>query len=95
MCLLTNYPIAIPIPNKQVETIVHAYLQNKYTTIGSSLTMITDNGNEFKNDLFEKGADELGIKHQFPSPYHPQSNDILGKFHSFLKTCIKSTFMVN
>ena len=27
MCLLTSYPIAIPIPNKQVETIVQAYLQ--------------------------------------------------------------------
>ena len=57
-CLLINYPIAIPKPNKQAETIVQAYLQNIYTTFGGSLTMITDNGKEFKNDLFKKVADE-------------------------------------
>ena len=27
ICLLTNYSIAIPIPNKQMEKIVQAYLQ--------------------------------------------------------------------
>ena len=64
MCLLTNYPIAIPIPNKQAETIVQTYLQNICTTFGRSLTMITDNGKEFKNDLFKKVTDKFGIKHQ-------------------------------
>ena len=34
-------------------------------------------------------AEELGLKDQFSSPYHPQSNGILEKFHSFLKTCIR------
>ena len=37
--------------------------------------MITDNGKEFKNDLFKKVEDKLGIKHHFSSPYHPQSNE--------------------
>ena len=50
MCLLTNYPIAIPLQNTQAETIVQAYLQNIYTTFDRSLIMITDNGKEFKND---------------------------------------------
>ena len=65
MYLLTSYPIAIPIANKQAETIIQAYLQNIYTTFGRSLTMITDNGKEFKNDLFKKVAEKLGIKHHF------------------------------
>ena len=47
--------------------------------------MITDDGKEFKNDLFKKATDELGIQHQFLSPHHPQSNDILEKLNSFLK----------
>ena len=65
MCLLTNCPIAIPIPNKQMVKIIQAFLQNIYTTFGRSLTMIADNGKEFKNDLSKKVADELGIKHHF------------------------------
>ena len=95
MCLLTNYPTAIPIPNKQAEIIVQAYFQNIYTNFGGSLTMITDNGKEFNNDLFKKVADKLGTNHHFLRPYHPHSNGNLEKFHSFLKTCIKNTFMVN
>ena len=31
MCLLTNYPIAIPIPNRHVETIVQALEQKNHT----------------------------------------------------------------
>ena len=88
-------PHCIPILNKEVDMIVQAYLQYIYTTFGRSLTMITENGKESKNDLFKKVADELGIKHNFSSTYHPPSKGILEKFHSFLKTCIKNTFMVN
>ena len=36
-----------------------------YATFGGSLAMIADNGEEFKNDLFKKVAEELGLKHQF------------------------------
>ena len=43
----------------------------------------------FKNNLFKKVADKLGIKHHFLIPYHSQSNGILEKFHSFLKACIE------
>ena len=43
--------------------------------------MMTDNGKEFKNDLFKEVADKLGIKHHILSPYHPLSSGILDKFH--------------
>ena len=35
MCLLTNYPIAIPIPDKTAVTVVQAYLHNMYGTLCS------------------------------------------------------------
>ena len=65
ICLLTNYPIAIHIPNKQAKTDIQAWPQNVYATFGGSLIMITDNGKEFKNDLFKKVTEEWGLKHQF------------------------------
>ena len=54
MCFLTNYPIAIPIPDKHTETVIQEYLKHVYATFGGSQTMITDNGKEFKNDLFKR-----------------------------------------
>ena len=42
MCLLTNFSILIPIPEKQIETVIQAYLQHIF---GSSLTLET--GGEF------------------------------------------------
>ena len=87
MCFLTNYPIAVPIPNKSTETFIQAYLQHVYAIFGSALTCVTDSVMEFlKNELYQTVAEELGIKHQYSSPHHPQSNGILKKNDSFLKS---------
>ena len=72
MCLLTNVPIAVPIPNETAETVVQAYLQDVYTTFAVSLTLITNNEKEFKNDFFLKVGNKLGIKHQFISSHYTQ-----------------------
>ena len=74
MCLYLLMNYTITIPNK---TCVKAYLQHIYATVGGSLTIIMDSGKEFKNELFQKCAMKLGIKHQFSSPHHPQPSGIL------------------
>ena len=45
-CLLTNYPIAIAIPNKTAETVVQDYLQYAHAIFVGSLTLMTDNGKD-------------------------------------------------
>ena len=83
-----NYPIAIPFPEKTAEMDIQAYPAH-YATFGGSLTLVTDNWKEFKKEFFQKVESELGIKHQFLSPHHPQSNSILEKIHYFLKVCVR------
>ena len=61
MCL-TNYPIAIPLYSKTAETVVQANVQCGYATFSESLTLITDNGKEFKNETLQKIASKLGIQ---------------------------------
>jgi transposase InsO family protein len=36
-----------------------------------------DNGTEFKNSQIEGFLEEVGIKHEFPSPYTPQPNGVV------------------
>ena len=51
--------------------------------------MLSDNGTEFKNQMFEDIAKELGVEHKkYTAPYHPSSNGRIEGFHNFLKACL-------
>ena len=51
--------------------------------------MLSDNGTEFKNKMFEQISKELGLEYKlYTPPYHPASNGRIEGFHDFLKACI-------
>ena len=75
ICMLTGYTCCIAIADKSAESIVGAYIKEVYSKYGGSRKILSDNGTEFKNKLFEQVEHELGIEHKFYSPpYHPASN---------------------
>ena len=87
--MLTGYVFCIPLKSKQANEVLQAYIDNVYAKFGGSLKILSDNGTEFKNQLFKKIAKELGVKHKiYTAPYHPSSNGHIEGFHNFLKTCI-------
>ena len=89
ICMLTGWVWCIPIPDKTANAVLKAYLQNVHHVFGPSKKILSDNGTEFKNDLFDRVAKELGIEHKvYSPPYHPQSNGRIEGFHLFLKACI-------
>ena len=58
---------------------------------------MSDNGGEFRGDLkrehpFETMCEQLGIKHIFTAPYHPQTN---GKIEAFFKIAKNEFFYPN
>ena len=89
ICMLTGFTWCIPIPDKNSETIVRAYIKEVYSHYGGSRKILSDNGTEFKNDLFRKVAKELNVEYKvYSPPYHPPSNGRIEGFHSFLKACL-------
>ncbi len=86
--MLTNYVWCVPIHDKTADIMVSAYLQEVFTKFRGSMKLLSDNGTEFKNQLFATVADQLGLKHIFSSPYYPQGNGCIENFHNFLKACI-------
>ena len=86
--MLTGFTIAVPIKNKNAETICDAYRDNIYCLFGGSSRMLTDNGSEFKNKEMQEVCDTLGLKHIFSPVYTPQSNGRLEGWHRFFKACI-------
>ena len=61
-----------------------------------SKKILSDNGTEFKNQLFEKVAKELGVEFKcYTAPYHPQSNGRIEGFHHFLEGMYVKTYFQN
>ena len=53
------------------------------------MKILSDNGTEFKNKIFEQVAKELEVVHKlYTPPYHPASNGRIERFHASLKACI-------
>ena len=89
ICMLTGYVFCIPLKTKTAEEVLQAYIDNVYSKFGGSLKILSDNGTEFKNKIFEHIAKELGVVYKlYTPPYHPASNGRIEGFHAFIKACI-------
>ena len=89
ICMLTGYVFCVPLKTKTAEEVIQAYIDHIYAKFGGSLKILSDNGTEFKNKLFEQIAKELGVDYKlYTPPYHPTSNGRIEGFHAFLKACI-------
>ena len=89
ICMLTGYVFCIPLKTETAEEIVDKYLTHVTFTFGNSRKILSDNGTEFKNTLFEEVAKQLGVERKIYSPvYRPQANGQIKGFHKFLKECI-------
>ena len=89
ICMLSSWMWCIPIVDKSAPVIVQAYLKNIHHLFGPSWKILSDNGSEFKNQLFETIVQELGIEHKvYSPPFCPQCNRWIEGFHAFLKACL-------
>ena len=77
------------LKTKTAEEVLQAYVDNVYSKFGGSIKILSDNGTEFENKIFEQVAKELGVVYKlYTPPYHPASNGRIEDFHAFLKACI-------
>ena len=89
ICMLTGYVFCVPLKTKAAEEVIQAYIDNVYSKFGGSLKMLSDNGTEFKNKIFEQVAKELGLEYKlYTQPFRLASNGRIEGFHAFLNACI-------
>ena len=64
-------------------------MQHVYSVLGGSTKILTDNGTEFKNEVFKDMLQKLGTEKLIHLPsYRPQSNGRIEGFHRYLNACI-------
>ena len=84
ICMLMGYVFCIPLKTKTAEEVLQAYVDNVYSKFGGSMKILSDNGTEFKNKIFEQVAKELGVVYKlYTPPYYPASNGRIEGFHVY------------
>ena len=62
ICMLTGFTWCIPLKSKKAAEVSRAYLQHVYSVLGGSTKILTDNGTEFKNEVFKEMLQKLGTE---------------------------------
>ena len=89
VCMLTEFTWCVPIKSKTAADVARACIQHVYSILGGSKKILTDNGTEFKNEVFRDMLQKSGTEKLVHSPsYRPQSNGRIEGFHRYLKACI-------
>ena len=89
MCASTRFPEAIPLRNIKTKNIVKA-LVKFFAFVGLPKSVQSDQGSNFMSGIFQQVMHELGITQYKSSPYHPESQGALERFHQTLKNMIRS-----
>ena len=62
ICMLRGYMFYLPLKTKTASEVVQAYIDEVYTKFEGSMKILSDNGTEFKNQLFTDVANQLGVE---------------------------------
>ena len=90
MCLYTKYPEAIPL--KRVDNVsVLEGLMEIFSRHGFPREILTDQGSVFMSKLTAECCKTFGISKVRTSPYHPQSDGALERWHACLKSMFKKS----
>ena len=89
MDMLTGFVFCSPLKSKKAEEVIQAYLNEVYYRFRESRKILSDNGMEFKNKVFEEVLKKPRYEvRAYSPPYRPQLNGKIEYFHKFLKACM-------
>lgn len=86
----TCWTEVVPLPEISAETVSKAFYEHWICRFGAPGTIITDQGRQFKSQLLTNLANICGAKLRTSTPYHPQCQGKVERFHRTLKTAIKA-----
>lgn len=88
MCLGSKYPDAVPLKRVDAESVAEALVEI-FSRIGIPQELLTDQGSVFTGKLTKELCKLLNIHHLKTSPYHPQTDGCLERWHSTLKSMLR------
>lgn len=84
----TRWPEAYPVQDITAETVAKIVYEGWITRFGCPSKLTTDQGRQFESALFTCLTRLLGIEKIHTTPYHPQANGIIERWHRSMKTAL-------
>ena len=81
MCLFSKYPEAIPLKRVDNESVLEAMVEI-FSRHGFPLEILTDQGSVFTSKITRQMCKIFEIHKVRTSPYHPQSDGALERWHA-------------
>ena len=88
MCLFTKFPEAIPLRRVDNLTVCNA-MMDVFSRYGLPKVLLSDQGSVFTSQLTRQLCKTFEISKVQTSPYHPQSDGALERWHACLKGMVK------
>ena len=86
----TRWPEAVPIRTTTARAVI-SVLTDIFARTGFPVKITTDNGSQFIGKTFTKWLRDKGIQHAKSTPYHPQRNGVIERFHRTLNAIVSKT----
>ena len=88
MCLGSRFPYAIPLQWVDAESVAEG-LMEVISHTGIPIELLSDQGSVFLSKVMKSFCNLLKIKQLKTTPYHPQSNGVLERWHRCLKKMLR------
>lgn len=84
----TRWPEAMPLVDMTAESVAKALISGWISRFGCPSIITTDQGRQFESNLLRELYKWIGTQRIRTTPYHPQSNGIVERWHRTLKSSI-------
>lgn len=91
----TRWPEAFPLKDISAETVAKTLYEGWISRFGCPIKLTSDQGRQFESNLFKELMLLMGIKKLRTTPYHPQSNGAVERWHRSLKTSLMARLNYN
>lgn len=86
----TRWPEAHAVQDITAEIVAKTIYEQWIARFGCPNQLTTDQGRQFESRLFAALTNLLGIKKVHTTPYHPQSNGAIERWHRCMKTALRA-----
>ena len=84
----SRWPVAVPLVDMTAESVVDAFAHGWVANYGVPSTITTDRGTQFSSDTFTQLTKLWGMQLNMTTPYHPEANGLVERFHRRLKEAL-------
>ena len=89
----TRWPEAVPLRSTTARVVI-SMLTSIFVRCGFPSKLTSDNGSQFTGKTFTQWLKTKGIHHVRTTPYHPQGNGVIERFHRTLNSIVAKTIEV-